>query len=205
MNTNTNRTALVTGASSGLGFESAAQLADEGYSRVIVTARTDTKAETARAELQSRTGADVFEPLTLDLDDHATVDSAVRRLSDNGGQIDLALLNAGIVPPKDVALTPDGIEATVAATLIGHHLLTIRLLEAGLLSEHARIVIAGSEAARGDVPMFKPMDINAVAAESFDGDLEAAIEAVMRMDSPIEYNSGNPGSTQQSRCSPPGG
>ena len=40
-------------------------------------------------------------------------------------------------------------------TLIGHHLLPLRLLEAGLLAAGAHIVIAGSEAARGDVPMSK--------------------------------------------------
>ena len=38
---NTNRTALVTGASSGLGFETAAQLAEAGFDRIIVSARTD--------------------------------------------------------------------------------------------------------------------------------------------------------------------
>lgn len=191
MTDRTNRTALVTGASSGLGLEAAAQLAADGYGRVIITARTHSKAETARQDLQTRTGANVFEALTLDLDDHATVVSGAETLTERGGQIDVLLLNAGIAPTKDITRTPDGIEATVAATLIGHHLLTMRLLEAGLLSDQARIVIAGSEAARGDVPMFKPVDIDALASEKFDGDHEAAIEALMRMDPPIKYHSGN--------------
>ena len=42
----------------------------------------------------------------------------------------------------------DGVELTFASTLIGHHVLTMRLLENHLLYEHARIVIAGSEGAR---------------------------------------------------------
>lgn len=191
MSDNTNRAVLVTGANSGLGFEVAAQLAGAGYGRVIITARTDAKAVAAQADLRSRTQADVFEALTLELDDHATVADAVAALSDRGGQIDVLLLNAGLAPAKEIARTSDGIEATVAATLTGHHLFTMKLLDAGLLAEHARIIITGSEAARGDVPMFKPVDVDALAVEHFDGDTDAAIEALMRMDPPLKYHPGN--------------
>ncbi len=48
----TQQTALVTGANSGLGLEAAAQLAEQGYDRVI-TARTEDKAEGARQQLLS--------------------------------------------------------------------------------------------------------------------------------------------------------
>jgi len=180
-------TALVTGANSGLGFEASAQLAERGYRRVIVTARTSEKAATARDLLFARTGRDVFEGLTLDNDDLTTVESATAELSDRGGKIDLLLLNAGIAPTKDVVKTAQGFEGTVSSTLIGHHLLTSRLLELDLLSDTARIIIAGSEAARGDVPTFHPLDVNAFAAEYFDGNLEAAIEAQVLMDAPAEY------------------
>lgn len=190
MNT-TNRTALVTGASSGLGFEAAAQLAESGYQRVIITARSDAKAAKAQSDLQSRTAANVFETLTLNLDDRATIDTGIARLAERGEQIDVLLLNAGLAPAQEVTRTSEGIETTVAATLIGHHVLTMGLLKARLLSDHARIVIAGSEAARGDVPTFKPIDIEALAEAEFDGDTEATIEAVMRMDPPITYRPGN--------------
>ena len=63
--TNADRTALVTGANSGLGFETAAQLADQGYGQVIITARNQHKADAARDELIARTGKDVFETLAL--------------------------------------------------------------------------------------------------------------------------------------------
>ena len=58
-------------------------------------------------------------------------------------------------------LTAAGIEAT-QAPLIGHHQLTVGLLRANLLSPNARIVIAGSEAARGDVPLFSYTDVAAL-------------------------------------------
>ena len=55
------------------------------------------------------------------------------------------------------------------------------------MRDTARIVIAGSEAARGDVPTFKPVDLNALAEQHFGGNLEAAIEAQMRMEPPATY------------------
>ena len=45
----------------------------------------------------------------------------------------------------------DGVALTFASTLIGHHLLTMNLLENELLSKHVRIVIAGSDRARVDI------------------------------------------------------
>ena len=71
MGDSTARTALVTGANSGLGLEAAAQLADAGYDTVIITARTEAKAQAAREELLARTGKDVFETLRIDNDDLA--------------------------------------------------------------------------------------------------------------------------------------
>ena len=179
------RTALVTGATSGLGFEAAAQLADQGFSTVYVSGRTDAKAANAAQELAARTGKDVFQPLTLDLDSLATVDPAVAGLS--GAAIDTLILNAGIAPPNEKTMSPDGIERTVSSSLIGHHRFTMRLLEHGLLSEDAAIVIAGSEAARGDVPTFSPVDLNELAASGFSGNLEEAIEAQMKMNAPAVY------------------
>lgn len=67
----TERTALVTGATSGLGFEAAAQLAALDQGQVIVTGRSRQKARHARDELSRRSGRDVFESLELDVEDGA--------------------------------------------------------------------------------------------------------------------------------------
>ena len=180
-------TALVTGANSGLGFETAAQLADQGYDRVIITARNSKKADSARAALSARTGRDVFETLTLDNGQLATVEAAAATLAERGGKIDVIVLNAGMAPPKGFSKTAEGLEAVVASTLIGHHVFTMRLLEHELFSPLARVVISGSEAARGDVPTMTPLDVDAFAGEHFGGDLEAAITAQIRMDPPATY------------------
>ena len=189
--TNSKPTALVTGATSGLGLEAAAQLAEQDYGRVIITARTEDKAQRAKDELRQRTGKDVFETLTLDNGDLQSVEDATAALVERGGKVDFLLLNAGIAPTKELAKTADGIELTMAASLTGHHLLTVRLLGNDLLADTARIVIAGSEAARGDVPTFSPVDIDGFATANFDGDLEAAIESQMRMEDPAAYKPGD--------------
>jgi len=183
---NVNKVALVTGANSGLGLEAAAQLAEEGFGSVIVTSRTATKAEQSVAELAARTGRDAFSFVTLDNGELDTVEHAAAVIAERGDQIDFLLLNAGIAPPQTFTATPDGYEATVASTLIGHHLLTMRLLEAGMLAPNARIVIAGSEAARGDVPTMNPADIGGFATQ-LDGSLESAIEHQIRMEAPATY------------------
>lgn len=186
----TQKTAIVTGATSGLGFEAAAQLAEAGYRSVTITGRTEAKAEDARAQLVARTGNDVFATLVLDLNRPKSVEAAVEELTRRGQETDLLLLNAGMVSGNDLVRTDEGIEITSSSSLVGHHQLTMGMLENGLLSGGARIVIAGSEAARGDVPMFKPTDIHELAGNEYGGDLTAAVEGLMRYDAPIKYTPG---------------
>ncbi len=63
----TEKTACVTGANSGLGFEAAAQLAEAGYGRVILACRTLQKAGIAKQALVARVGSDPFEVLEVDV------------------------------------------------------------------------------------------------------------------------------------------
>lgn len=188
MKTKSSRTVVVTGANSGVGLEAAAQFEKDGARRVIVTARTADKADQAVAALSTRTGSDIFEPLTLDLDDLSSVNAAADALLDRADDIDVLVLNAGMPPGSDLRRTNEGIEATVSATLTGHHLLTMRLLEGDALGADARIVIAGSEAARGDVPMMNPINIEQLASDSFAGDREQAIEAIMLAQPPVKFH-----------------
>ena len=128
----------------------------------------------------------IFTPLELDLDKPSSVKSALAELVKRGQPIDFLLLNAGLVPFKKRALTAEGIESS-QAPLIGHHRLTIVLLNANLLSSNARIVIAGAEPARGGVPMFKYTDLPAFAAKNYQGDRTAAVEALIRNGPNVKY------------------
>ena len=149
------QTALVTGATSGLGFEAAAQLAEDGYAKVTITGRTTERAEQARQKLIERTGKNVFETLVLDLNSTDSVNQAASALVERHERINALLLNARMVSGSKLVNTVHGIKITFASSLIGHHQLTMALLEGHVLAPAARIVIAGSEAARGDVPTFR--------------------------------------------------
>ena len=184
MTDHSTRTALVTGATSGLGYEAARQLAASGYGRIVVTGRTIEKAQRAQEDLARETGRDVFEALAVDLSISSSVRDAAAELRGRGNKIDAAILNAGMVGGNSLERTGEGFELTVASSLIGHHLLTMQLLEDDLLNPRARIVIAGSEAARGDVPTFAPTDVRALAEGSFGGDLVATASAMLRGDQP---------------------
>jgi NAD(P)-dependent dehydrogenase (short-subunit alcohol dehydrogenase family) len=145
------RRVLVTGATSGLGLEAAAQLAEGGSTSVVITGRTEPRAEAARTQLVERTSRQVFETLTVDVSDPASSHQAATELIARGQAFDGLILNAGAVH-TDLRKTAEGIEMTFAASILGHHLLTTQLIEAGLLTEGARVVIVGSEAANNDLP-----------------------------------------------------
>lgn len=154
-----NKTALVTGANSGLGFEAVAQLAEAGYGRVILACRTLEKGAQAKRELAERVGTDQFETLAVDVASIDSAKAASAELIKRGHKIDALLLNAGLVSGKELRKSIDGIEITFAASLIGHHIMTRQLLDANMLSNGARIVIVGSGAANNDAPPFMGMSV----------------------------------------------
>ena len=177
---------VVTGTTSGLGHAAARLLATKDYRQVIVTGRSLARVQETAAQLAADTKRQVFMPLELDLDSPTSVQSALAELVRLGRPIDFLLLNAGWMRGKERVLTTAGIEAT-QAPLIGQHQLTVGLLRANPLSPNARIVIAGSESARGDVPLFPYTDVAALAATQHQGDRSAAVEAVLRSGPNVKY------------------
>lgn len=177
---------LVTGATSGLGYAAARTLSGEGWREIIVTGRSMARVQDTAARLAAETKRQAFTPLELELDTPASVQSALAELVKRGRPIDFLLLNAGMVPGKQRVITAAGVEAS-QAPLIGHHQLTVGLLRANLLSPNARIVIASAEPARGGVPMFKYTDVDALAAKYHQGDLTAAMEALIRNGPNVKY------------------
>ena len=181
------QTALVTGATSGLGFEAAAQLAEEGYASVFITGRSEQSASKARDALVDRTKRDVFIPIVVDLNESGSVARAVDWIVERNVRIGFLLLNAGMVSGSKKVLTDEGLEITHASSVVGHHQLTVGLLAGGALDDRASIVIAGSEAARGDVPTFKPTDLRTLATKSYGGDLTAAVVGRIRGEDTVKY------------------
>jgi len=185
------KTTLITGANSGLGFEAAAQLAEAGYGRVILACRTLEKAEQARAQLVERLGKDPFETLAVDVSSVESARAASDELVSRGNAIDALLLNAGMVAGDAMGKSVDGLELAFASSIVGHHVLTVRLHQAGLLPEGARVVIAGSEGARNDLPGtfgMRAYDFAVGAPREFGDNLHDAMTAFARGSQPDMYD-----------------
>lgn len=139
------RRVIVTGANSGLGFDTSLALAAKGAA-VTMAVRDTGKGEQAAADIRARTpGADV-EVRRLDLADLASIDEFAwlwREAHAEG--VDLLINNAGImaIPPRKTA---DGFEMQFGTNHLGHFALTGRLLEA--LRPSARVVTVSSQAHR---------------------------------------------------------
>ena len=181
MSDQSKKTALVTGAYSGIGFETAAQLAQAGYRKVYVGARSEEKAHAAVAALKERIGRDVFAPLVMDLSELDSIQVAVDSLKTDEGVIDSLVMGAGVMFPR-LTRNSAGLDMTYGVNLVGHHALVMRLLAANKLDGNARLIFMGSEASRGDLRGIKPMDF-ALSEGSF----EDTFEAVIRGDQPQEY------------------
>ena len=178
MQQNARETALVTGANSGLGFEAARQLAVAGYRTVVLACRTEEKAEAARRELVELTGVDPFTTLAVDVADIASSEAAAKELVDRGIGFDSVLLNAGMVP-NDLDRTADGLEMAFAASLVGHHLITTALLDAGLVNDGGVVVLVGSEAANDDMPKAMGMGVYDFVRGEFPSGFGATPEEAM--------------------------
>ncbi len=89
------RTALVTGASSGIGRAVAARLASDGFTVIAAARRTD-RLDALAAELADAPGT--VEPCALDVTDCDAVRDAVDRIVSRHGSIDVLVANAGVMP-----------------------------------------------------------------------------------------------------------
>ena len=114
------RRCLITGANSGIGYETALALADLG-AEVVLLCRSRERGEQAAERIRGQTGNPrVFSEL-LDVSDLASVRAAAARLAPH--PVDVLVHNAGVLPDERVE-TRDGIELTLAAHVVGPFLLT---------------------------------------------------------------------------------
>ncbi|WP_094558950.1 oxidoreductase [Synechococcus sp. 8F6] len=133
------RLALITGANSGLGLESARALLARGAT-VVLGCRSLERAEAARQELLAGAGtAGELELLELDLADLDSVVRASTTVAERHGRLDLLLNNAGVMaPPRQ--LTRQGFELQFGVNHLGHYALTRLLLPLLEASAGARVV-----------------------------------------------------------------
>lgn len=139
------RTAVVTGANSGVGLASAIGLASAG-ARVVLACRNPARAEAAVAEVRTRSGNDEVESYRLDLADLGSVRAFAEELR-GLDRVDVLVNNAGLILDRRQE-TAQGFEATFGINHLGHFLLTALLLDQLRAAPAARIVNVASEAHR---------------------------------------------------------
>lgn len=137
------RTAVVTGANSGIGYVTARELARRG-ARVVLACRSADRGERALARMRDDIPSAVAEFRPLDLGDLASV----RRFAGHcareyGGRLDLLVNNAGVMA-LPYRRTADGFETQFGVNHLGHFALTGRLLPQLLAAPGARVVTVAS-------------------------------------------------------------
>lgn len=139
------RRVIVTGANSGLGFETARALAAHG-AEVTLAVRDMAKGEAAESLIRSRVPDASVEVRRLDLADLASIDEFawLWREAHPGG-LDLLINNAGIMAIPRRA-TADGFEMQLGTNHLGHFALTGRLIDA--IRPEGRVVTVSSQAHR---------------------------------------------------------
>jgi NAD(P)-dependent dehydrogenase (short-subunit alcohol dehydrogenase family) len=136
------RVAVITGASSGIGFEAAALLAAKG-ARVVLAVRDRAKGERAAALVKDRYPDAYIALQELDLASLDSVRAAARDLKAAYPQIGLLINNAGVsATPK--TLTRDGFELQFGTNHLGHFALTGLLLDHLLAAANSRVVTVSS-------------------------------------------------------------
>jgi NAD(P)-dependent dehydrogenase (short-subunit alcohol dehydrogenase family) len=129
----TGRTAVVTGATGGLGKEAAASLAGMG-AKVIIVGRDTEKLERAEKELDG-----MVVPMEADLSLMSDIRGLAETLLENEPKVHVLVNNVGVLLP-DRMMTDENIEMTLATNLAGHFLLTNLMIPRLKQSAPARII-----------------------------------------------------------------
>ena len=135
------KTVIITGANSGLGFETAKCFAMGGW-HIIMACRNPEKANAAREKLISKSGNREIEVLNLDLSSLQSVQDFVSEIRQRGSSIEALDCNAGIASSTS-SKTIDGFDNVFQSNYLGHFLLTMMLLPS--MKKDARIMSVSSE------------------------------------------------------------
>jgi NAD(P)-dependent dehydrogenase (short-subunit alcohol dehydrogenase family) len=136
----TGKRAIVTGAASGIGVETARALARAGAAVTLAVRRTGDGEEVAR-EIRSSTANDDVAVARLELTDSASIDAFVAGWDES---LDILVNNAGVMAIQQLTLTERGQEMQFATNHLGHFALALGLHDALVAAGGARIVSVSS-------------------------------------------------------------
>ena len=138
-----NKTCIVTGATSGIGYETTLGLADRGASIVLI-GRNPSKANKAVNSIKEATGNDAVEAVIADLSSQTEIRKAASLIGDRYDKIDVLINNAGIWLSKP-KITEDGIETMFAVNHLAYFYLTHLLMDKLIRSGSGRIINVASD------------------------------------------------------------
>jgi NAD(P)-dependent dehydrogenase (short-subunit alcohol dehydrogenase family) len=136
----TGKRAIVTGAASGIGVETARALAGAGAA-VTLAVRDTGRGDEVAAEIRSDPGNAELSVAPLELTDQASIDAFVAGWE---GPLEILVNNAGVMAIQELTLTDRGQEMQFATNHLGHFALTLGLHDALAAAEGARVVSVSS-------------------------------------------------------------
>ena len=140
----TGRTALITGASRGIGRAAALLLARQG-ARVVLAARNEELLDEVAGAV--RAGGGEAHPMALDLGHHESIPTAVRGLPSEFAAVDILVNNAGITADNLLArMTLEQWQRVLDVNLTGAFVLTKALVRGMMRRRHGRVVSVSSVA-----------------------------------------------------------
>jgi NAD(P)-dependent dehydrogenase (short-subunit alcohol dehydrogenase family) len=141
------KTAVITGATGGLGYETALALAGAG-AMVVLTGRSEAKGRLALQQIRSQFPTDSIAYENLDLAQLASVADFAARFAAGHGSLDLLVNNAGVMALPVRQATADGFEMQFGTNYLGHYALTAHLLAVLRRGDRPRVVNLSSLAHR---------------------------------------------------------
>ena len=136
----TGKAAIVTGASSGIGVETARALAAAGAS-VTLAVRNTSYGDRVAGEIRDSTKNQSVDVGVIDLSDPSSVAAFVRAWT---GPLDILVNNAGVMATPELTMSPSGHELQFATNHLGHFALALGLHDALAAAGKARIVSVSS-------------------------------------------------------------
>ena len=178
------KSALITGANTGLGKEMARQLAlREDFERIYLGCRNPEKAQRAKEDLETVTGHKIFELVIIDLEDLASVRAAVAAIarSVERARDDRWRHRRPHARIVDARRGDRGF----AQNLLGHVVLLENLLAAGRLTDVA--VLVGSEGLAGSEAADRPTNVFGHSSEEFASVIDGSFFQGAKFDVMLSY------------------
>jgi NAD(P)-dependent dehydrogenase (short-subunit alcohol dehydrogenase family) len=141
-----NKLCIVTGANSGIGFETSKALAQKG-AFLIMVCRNEEKAQAAKEEIIRETNNHGIEIVLCDFSIQSEIRAAAEEIKSKYDQVDVLINNHGFLA-SGRRETVDGLEETFAVNHIGYFMFTNLLLDHLKAADNARIINVASEAHR---------------------------------------------------------